>query len=34
MALGHTTGFVESLRSLIGLNWAVPDFTVTSVTLT
>ena len=26
MALRQTTGFVESLLSLIGLDWAVPDF--------
>ena len=26
MALRQTTGFVESLLQLIGLNWAVPDF--------
>ncbi len=26
MALRQTTGFVESLLHLIGLNWAVPDF--------
>lgn len=26
MALRQTTGFVESLLRLIGLNWAVPDF--------
>ena len=26
MALRQTTGFVESLLQLIGLDWAVPDF--------
>src|SRR5690554_4600215 len=26
MALRQTTGFVESLLRLVGLNWAVPDF--------
>jgi len=26
MALRQTTGFVESLLRLIGLNWVVPDF--------
>jgi hypothetical protein len=26
MALRQTTGFVESLLCLIGLNWEVPDF--------
>lgn len=26
MALGQTTGFVESLLRLTGLDWAVPDF--------
>ncbi len=26
MALRQTTGFVESLLRLIGLDWAVPDF--------
>ncbi|SEB10302.1 Transposase DDE domain-containing protein [Rubrimonas cliftonensis] len=26
MALRQTTGFVESLLRLIGLNWSVPDF--------
>lgn len=26
MALRQTTGFVESLLQLVGLNWAVPDF--------
>jgi hypothetical protein len=26
MALRHTTGFVESLLRLVGLDWAVPDF--------
>ena len=30
MALGQTTGFVESLLRLIGLNWAVPDFSTLS----
>ncbi|MBY6058727.1 transposase, partial [Leisingera daeponensis] len=26
MALRQTTGFVESLLRLVGLDWAVPDF--------
>ena len=26
MALRQTTGFIESLRCLIGLEWDVPDF--------
>ena len=26
MALRQTTGFVESLLRLIGLDWSVPDF--------
>ena len=26
MATRQTTGFVESLLGLIGLNWTVPDF--------
>ena len=26
LALRRTTGFVESLLRLIGLNWVVPDF--------
>ncbi len=26
MALGQTTGFVESLLGLVGLDWKVPDF--------
>jgi hypothetical protein len=30
MALRPTTGFVESLLQLIGLNWAVPDFATLS----
>ena len=30
MALRQTTGFVESLLSLIGLNWEVPDFSTLS----
>ena len=30
MALRQTTGFVESLLSLIGLNWVVPDFSTRS----
>jgi hypothetical protein len=30
MALRQTTGFVESLVSLIGLDWAVPDFSTLS----
>ncbi|WP_226629936.1 IS5 family transposase, partial [Alloyangia pacifica] len=30
MALRQTTGFVESLLSLIGLNWVVPDFSTLS----
>ena len=30
MALRQTTGFVESLLSLIGLDWAVPDFNTLS----
>ena len=30
MALRQTTGFVESLLRLIGLNWAVPDFSTLS----
>jgi hypothetical protein len=31
MALRQTTGFVESLLRLIGLDWAVPDFSTLSV---
>lgn len=30
MALRQTTGFVESLLGLIGLDWAVPDFNTLS----
>jgi hypothetical protein len=30
MALRQTTGFVESLLRLIGLDWAVPDFSLLS----
>ena len=30
MALRHTTGFVESLLRLIGLDWDVPDFSTLS----
>ncbi|EIE49690.1 putative transposase, partial [Citreicella sp. 357] len=30
MAAGQTTGCVESLLRLIGLNWAVPDFSTLS----
>ena len=30
MALRQTTGFVESLLSLIGLDWDVPDFSTLS----
>ena len=30
MALCQATGFVESLLRLIGLNWAVPDFSTLS----
>ena len=30
MALRQTTGFVESLLQLIGLDWAVPDFSTLS----
>ncbi len=30
MALLQTTGFVESLLKLIGLDWAVPDFSTLS----
>ncbi len=30
MAPRQTTGFVESLLRLIGLNWAVPDFSTLS----
>lgn len=30
MALRQTTGFVESLLRLIGLNWSVPDFSTLS----
>ncbi len=30
MALRQTTGFVESLLRLIGLNWAAPDFSTLS----
>ena len=30
MALRQTTGFVESLLCLIGLNWDVPDFSALS----
>ena len=33
MALRQTTGFVESLLRLIGLNWTVPDFSTLSRTL-
>ena len=30
MALRQTTGFVESLLRLIGLDWVVPDFSTLS----
>jgi hypothetical protein len=30
MALRQTTGFVESLLQLIGLDWDVPDFSTLS----
>jgi hypothetical protein len=30
MALRQTTGFVENLLRLIGLDWAVPDFSTLS----
>ena len=30
MALRQTTGFVESLLRLIGMDWAVPDFSTLS----
>ena len=30
MALRQTTGFVESLLRLVGLNWTVPDFSTLS----
>ena len=30
MALWQTTGFVESLLSLVGPNWVVPDFSTLS----
>ncbi|SDY60677.1 transposase [Citreimonas salinaria] len=30
MALRQTTGFVESLLRLVGLDWAVPDFSTSS----
>ena len=30
MALRQTTGFVESLLRMIGLDWAVPDFSTLS----
>ena len=30
MALRQTTGFVESLLSLTGLDWDVPDFSTLS----
>ena len=30
MALRQTTGFVESLLSLVGLDWEVPDFSTLS----
>ena len=30
MALRQTVGFVESLLKLIGLDWAVPDFSTLS----
>ena len=30
MALRQTTGFVDSLLKLIGLDWAVPDFSTLS----
>lgn len=30
MALRQTTGFVESLLSLVGLDWAAPDFSTTA----
>ena len=30
MALRHTTGCVESLLRLVGLDWAVPDFSTLS----
>jgi hypothetical protein len=31
MALRQTTGFVESLLGLIGLDWDVPDFSRSAV---
>ena len=30
MALRQTTGFVESLLQLVGLDWTVPDFSTLS----
>ena len=30
MALRQTTGFIESLLRLVGLDWAVPDFSTLS----
>ena len=30
MALWQTTGFVESLLRLVGLDWSVPDFSTLS----
>lgn len=30
MALRQTTGFVESLLKLVGLDWTVPDFSTLS----
>ncbi len=30
MALRQTTGFVESLLRLVGLDWTVPDFSTLS----
>jgi hypothetical protein len=30
MALRQTTGFVESLLRLVGLDWSVPDFSTLS----
>ena len=33
VALRQTTGFVESLLRLTGLDWLVPDFTTTCIHL-
>jgi hypothetical protein len=30
MALRQTTGYVESLLQLVGLDWSVPDFSTLS----